>query len=184
MGPKRLAVLVMIAVTIQAVVAVIPFTANYMASTDATHTRVVNGGEYVDLVLDRTSGTSSTFNFYHMMVGSWICTRFWLDSHLCEKDTVTYDKIQCRRRFNLCVCSVCIADWILVYRRFFITCKSDALCSIVRNLNGLMFCYCAAAAFGSKSTFLFGSIGMGIKLVPGNSAGTVTAYYVSSNWRP
>lgn len=70
MGPKRLAVLVMIAVTIQAVVAVIPFTANYMASTDATHTRVVNGGEYVDLVLDRTSGTSSTFNFYHMMVGS------------------------------------------------------------------------------------------------------------------
>lgn len=60
MGTKRLAVLVMIAVTIQAVVAVIPFTANYMASTDATHTRVVNGGEYVDLVLDRTSGTSST----------------------------------------------------------------------------------------------------------------------------
>ena len=60
MGPKRLVVLVMVAVTIQAVVAVIPFTANYMASTDATHTRVVNGGEYVDLVLDRTSGTSST----------------------------------------------------------------------------------------------------------------------------
>ncbi len=60
MGPKRLAVLVMIVVSIQAVAAVIPFTANYMASTDATHTRVVNGGEYVDLVLDRTSGTSST----------------------------------------------------------------------------------------------------------------------------
>ena len=61
MGPKRLAVLVMIVVSIQAVAAVIPFTANYMASTDATHTRVVNGGEYVDLVLDRTSGTSSTY---------------------------------------------------------------------------------------------------------------------------
>lgn len=60
MGPRGLAVLLMVAVTIQTVAAVIPFTANYMASTDATHTRVVNGGEYVDLVLDRTSGTSST----------------------------------------------------------------------------------------------------------------------------
>lgn len=52
-------VLIVAAMLLQCTESLVPFGANYGASTDATHTSVQAGGDHVDLVLDATSGNSS-----------------------------------------------------------------------------------------------------------------------------
>lgn len=49
--------LLVLAVTIQAAAAALSFTQNYFAETDMFHTRILQAGERVDLVLDKASGT-------------------------------------------------------------------------------------------------------------------------------
>lgn len=39
----------------------------------------------------------------------------------------------------------------------------------------------SGAGFGSKSKYMFGKVTIQLKLVEGDSAGTVTAFYVSEN---
>jgi hypothetical protein len=44
---------------------------------------------------------------------------------------------------------------------------------------GKKCCNIAGAGFGSKSKYMFGKVTVQLKLVEGDSAGTVTAFYVS-----